>query len=176
MPDTVPNPAGTVNVSPLLAVPFTVTTTGPVVARFGTGTTILLMLQDVGLADVPLKVIVPFPLVFPLAPNPVPLTVTNVLVPPELGVREEITGTTAKLTELLATPPTVTTTGPVVAAAGTVAVMLAELQLVTVVAGVPLNVTVLEPCVEPNPLPAIVTDAPTAPEFGVRLVIDGPAA
>ena len=51
---------------------------------------------------------------------------------------------TVKLTALLATPPTVTTTFPVVAPVGTVVVMLVALQLVTV-ASVPLNVTVLVP-------------------------------
>jgi hypothetical protein len=45
---------------------------------------------------------------------------------------------------MLATPPTVTTTLPVVAANGTGTVMLVALQLVGV-ASVPLNVTVLVP-------------------------------
>jgi hypothetical protein len=36
-----------------------------------------------------------------------------------------------------------------------------------------LNVTVLPPCVDPKLAPVIVTDAPTGPEFGVRLVMDG---
>ena len=44
----------------------------------------------------------------------------------------------------LATPPTVTTTLPVVAPVGTGATMLVELQLVGV-AAVPLNATVLVP-------------------------------
>lgn len=42
-------------------------------------------------------------------------------------------------------------------------------------AGVPLNVTVLVPCGDPNPLPVIVTVAPTAPEVGERLVMLGTA-
>ncbi len=49
-----------------------------------------------------------------------------------------------KLTPLLATPPTVTTTFPVVAPFGTGATILVALQLVTV-AAVPLKVTVLAP-------------------------------
>jgi len=48
---------------------------------------------------------------------------------------------TVKPTPLLATPPTVTTTFPLVALLGTDVVMLVGLQLVTV-AAVPLNVTV----------------------------------
>jgi hypothetical protein len=51
---------------------------------------------------------------------------------------------TVKLTPLLATPPTVTTTFPVVAPAGTFAVILVALQLVGV-ADVPLKSTVLVP-------------------------------
>ena len=50
--------------------------------------------------------------------------------------------------------------------------MLVALQLVGV-ATVPLNVTVLVPCVAPKFVPAIVTEVPTAPEFGLRLVIFG---
>src|SRR6266446_2195606 len=79
---------------------------------------------------------------------------------------------TVKLTPLLATPPTVTTTLPVVAPLGTAAVMLAALQLVAV-AVVPLNFTALVPCVAPKFAPAIVTDAPTNPEAGFKLVMLG---
>jgi hypothetical protein len=50
--------------------------------------------------------------------------------------------------------------------------MLVALQLVGV-ATVPLNVTVLVPCVAPKLVPVIVTDVPTIPEFGLRLVILG---
>jgi hypothetical protein len=54
--------------------------------------------------------------------------------------------------------------------------MLVALQLVGVPA-VPLNFTVLVPCVDPKFVPVIVTEAPTAPEFGDRLVMfGGPAA
>src|SRR5207249_1994718 len=74
-------------------------------------------------------------------------------------------GSTVKLTPLLGTPLTVTTTLPVLAPLGTVATMDVALQLVAV-ALVPLNVTVLVPCVEPKFVPVIVTDVPTAPEVG----------
>ena len=53
-------------------------------------------------------------------------------------------GVTVKVTPLLATPPTVTTTDPLVAPAGTVTTMLAADQLEGV-ALVPLNFTVLAP-------------------------------
>ncbi len=53
-------------------------------------------------------------------------------------------GTTVKLTPLLFTPPTLTTTLPVAAPLGTVTAMLVALQLVAV-AIVALNLTVLLP-------------------------------
>ena len=80
-----------------------------------------------------------------------------------------VVGTTLKLTPLLATPPTVTTTLPVVAPLGTGATMLVADHDVGV-AVVPLNRTVLVPCVAPKFVPVIVTDAPTAPLVGERLV------
>src|SRR3989442_90450 len=81
-------------------------------------------------------------------------------------------GTTVKLLPLLADPDTVTTTFPVVAPLGTVATMLVALQVVAV-AVVALNLTVLVPCVAPKVEPAIVTDAPTAPDVGVSVVMLG---
>ena len=50
--------------------------------------------------------------------------------------------------------------------------MLVALQLVGV-APVPLNVTVLLPCVEPKFVPVIVTEVPTGPEVGDKLVMLG---
>src|SRR5713226_7732034 len=79
---------------------------------------------------------------------------------------------TVKLAPLLATPPTVTTTFPVVAPVGTGAAMLVPLQLVGV-AVVPLNVTVLVPCVAPKFAPVIVTGVLTAPDVGFRFMMLG---
>src|SRR5262245_60335226 len=73
---------------------------------------------------------------------------------------------------LLATPPTVTTTLPVVAPDGTGTAMLDADQLVGV-ARVPLNVTVLVPLVDPKFDPAIVTAVPTGPVAGVSDTIFG---
>ena len=50
--------------------------------------------------------------------------------------------------------------------------MLVAPQLVGV-AAVPLNFSVLVPCVDPKFVPAMVTDVPTAPDVGDRLVILG---
>ena len=129
------------NAAPTLLNPPTLTTTFPFVAPLGTGTTMLVSLQLVGVADVPLNVTVLEPWV---ASNPVPAIVTEVPARPLRGDRLVILGTTEKLTALLATPATVTTTLPVVAAVGTGTTMLVGLQLVGVAAA-PLNVTVLEP-------------------------------
>jgi hypothetical protein len=74
----------------------------------------------------------------------VPEIVTEVPTTPEAGDRLSILGVTVKVTLLLAWPPIVTTTGPVVALTGTGTVMLVALQLVGV-AVVPLKVTVLVP-------------------------------
>jgi len=81
-------------------------------------------------------------------------------------------GVTVKAVPLLAKPPTVTTTGPVVAPLGTVATMLVALQLEGT-AATPLNVTVLVPCVAPKFAPAMVTEAPTGPDVGLKEVMLG---
>jgi len=103
---------------------------------------------------------------------PLPPAVAVVAAP--LTVNEPLL-VIVKATPLLATPPTVTTTLPVVAPVGTGTTMLVALQLVGVPA-VPLKVTVLVPRVAPKFVPVIVTDVPTAPEVGFRLVIVGAAA
>src|SRR3989442_526166 len=166
--------AGTVTVklTALLATPPTVTTTLPVVAPAGTGTTMLVALQLVAAAAVPLNVTVLVPCV---APKFAPAIVTDAPTNPEAGFKLVMLGAgtvTVKLTALLATPPTVTTTLPVVAPVGTGATMLVALQLVAV-AAVPLNLTLLDPCVAPKFAPAIVTDAPTNPDAGLKLVMLG---
>src|SRR5207245_815065 len=161
----------TVNDTPLLASPPTVTTTLPVVAPVGTGTMMLVADQLVGVAVVPLNVTVLVPCV---APKPVPAIVTAVATGPLVGDRLVIVGgmVTVNDTPLLASPPTVTTTLPVAAPDGTGTTMLVADQLVGV-AVVPLNVTVLVPCVAPKPLPAIVTAVATGLLVGDGLVIVG---
>lgn len=132
----------TVNCNPLLAIPATVTTTLPVCDPTGTRTTMVLAFQLVGVAVIPLNVTVLVPCA---EPKLLPEIVTSVLGEPDVGFRlEMLCGKIAKLTPLLATPATVTTTLPVVVPAGTGATMAVALQLVGV-ANVPLNVTVLVP-------------------------------
>lgn len=139
---TVPvmDPVPTVKVIPLLDCPPAVTITGPVVALEGTGTTIWLGPQFVGVVETPLNVTVLCPCV---APKFCPLIVTDVAVGPEEGETTEIDGANEKETPLLEIPPKVTTTRPVVAeGAGTV---MLELLQAEGAAGTPLKETVLLP-------------------------------
>src|SRR5262245_59326923 len=98
--------------------------------------------------------------------NPEPSTVTWVPTGPVAGeMLVTCGGGTLKYTfALLAMPPAFTVTGPVVAAAGTAAVMLVSDQPVTV-AGRLLKRTV--PVVAVKLAPVIVTDAPAPPVEGV---------
>ena len=70
-------------------------------------------------------------------------------------------------------PSTVTITFPVVAPLGTDATIEAALQLVMVVAAVPLKVTLLLPWVAPKFNPLIVTEVPVGPAEGDRLEMLG---
>jgi hypothetical protein len=145
----------TVKLTPLLESPHAVTTTFPVVAPLGTGTAMLVALQLVGAATMPLNVTTRESCD---EPKFVPVTVTEVPTGPEVVERLVIAGaSTVKLAPLLRSPDTVTITFPVVAQPGTVAVMLVALQLVTS-ATTPLNVTTLVPCVAPKLVPVMVTE------------------
>jgi hypothetical protein len=163
----------TVNATPLLATPPTVTTTFPVVAPAGTAATMLdaLQLVAVAVAAPNFTVLVPC-----AAPKFAPLIVTDAPTTPDVGFKLVMLGAgvvTVNATPLLATPPTVTTTFPVLAPAGTVATMLAAPQLVAVAVVAP-NFTVLVPCVAPKFAPAMVTELPTRPNVGFRLAMLGP--
>jgi hypothetical protein len=134
----------TVKGRPLLAELATVTTTFPVVAPAGTGTSMLVADQADGVPAVPLNVTVLLPWV---APKFVPVIVTTAPMGPCVNPSDVRLGpgeVTVKRKPLLATPLTVTKTLPVVAPLGTGAAMLVAPQLVGVVA-IPLNVTVLDP-------------------------------
>jgi hypothetical protein len=161
----------TVNGEPLLLVPVTVTTTFPVVAPVGTGTTIEAALQLVGVAAVPLKLTVLLPW---LAPKFEPLIVTDVPITPDAGDKLLIAGSwvTVNKEPLLLLPPTVTTTLPVVVPVGTGTTIELPLQLVGV-AAVPLKLTVLLPWLAPKFEPLIVTEVPTSPEDGDRPLMTG---
>jgi hypothetical protein len=159
----------TVKPAPLLGNPPTVTTTGPVVARAGTVTKMLVGLHAVGVAAVPLNVTVLAPCV---APKSVPAIVMAAPIAAAAGERLVMFGGTVKPAPLLACPPTVTTTLPLDAPAGTGTVMLVAPHAVGV-AVVPLNRTVLVPCVAPKFTPPIVTGVPAAPDAGESEVMLG---
>jgi hypothetical protein len=166
--------AETVKLELLVTVtPLAVTLTVPVVAPVGTTATIddapqLLIV----VAAVPLNFTVPV-----VVPKFDPEIVTEVPTAPEVGEIPLIDGAarTVKL-ELLVTvtPLAVTDTVPVVAPVGTTATIDVALQLLIVAAAVPLNFTV--PVVVPKFDPEIVTEAPTAPEVGLRPLIVGVAS
>jgi hypothetical protein len=163
----------TVKPTPLLATLDTVTTRLPVRAAAGTLTVMLVALQaDAVPAEAPPKVTVLVPW---LAPKPVPVMVNAVPIAPEGALKPLMFGgvTTVKLTTLLERAPTVTTTLPVTAPAGTVTPMLVGLQLENVVAAVPPNVTELPVWLPPKFVPVMVICVPTAPVFWLRLVIFG---
>lgn len=107
-----------------------------------------------------------------MAPKLVPVMVTEVPTGPEVGEILVMRGATLKSTPLLAKPPTMTITFPVVAPLGTGAIMLVALQLVGVVA-VPLKVTLLAPCEAPKFAPVMVTEVPRGAKVGERFVILG---
>jgi hypothetical protein len=146
----------TVKAALLLAIPPTVTTTLPVVAPEGTGTTMVEELQLVGVLAIPLNVTVLAPCD---APKLVPSSVTGVPTGPEGGDTVVMFGVIVKFTPLLTTPPNVTVTLPLVAPNGTGTTILVGLQLVTDGATKPLKLTWPEPKA-PKPLPVIVTAAP----------------
>jgi len=133
----------TVKLMLLLATPETVTTTFPVVAPLGTLAAMLVALQLVAVAVVPLNFTVLLPW---LDPKFVPVIVTEAPTAPDVGDKLPMLGVarTVKLTPLLFTPPANTRMFPVVAPDGTGTLILVALQLVGVPA-VPLNLTVLLP-------------------------------
>ena len=142
-------PSVGVKFTPLLAKPPTVTTMLPAVAPLGTGTEIVVLVQFVGVAVVPLKLTVLLPCE---PPKFVPVMFTEVPAGPDVGDTLLMPGVTVKPNPFVEIPPTITTTLPVVAPAGTGTVMLPLLQFVGAPV-VPLKLTVLLPCVAPNPVP-----------------------
>jgi hypothetical protein len=114
-------------------------------------------------------------------PKFAPAIVTVAPMAPLVGDNDVIVGAdveTVNVALLLAVPPTVTTTDPLVAPAGTFATMLVADQVVGV-AVVLLNVMVLVPWVAPKLVPVIVTVVPTAPVIGdndVMVGVDGTVA
>ena len=107
----------------------------------------------------------------------VPLMVTVVPTGPEVGVKEVMVGnavivTTKSVALVAVLQPMVTVIFPVVAPAGTVVLMVVEVEAVTDVA-MPLKLKMLFVGIISKLVPVIVTEAPIAPEIGVYEVIEG---
>ena len=158
----------TVKLPALVAVPLAVVTLMvPVVAPVGTVAVTVVALTPVKVtAAVPLKLtpVTPFRLA--------PVMVTEVPIGPLVGVKLVMAGeVTVKLPLLVAEPfDVVTLMVPVVAPAGTVAVAVVALTPVKVTAAVPLKLTALRPV---RLVPVMVTEVPTGPLVGVKLVMVG---
>src|SRR5712664_4140398 len=125
--------------------PPTETTTFPLAAPAGTGATMRVSDQLVVRAAMPLNSS-KLALVPTVGPKFVPVTLTTVPRGPALGLTLLMCGggVTVKGRPLLGIPPTVTTTFPVAAPAGTDVSMLVSLQEVGV-AEIPPKVIVLDP-------------------------------
>jgi hypothetical protein len=166
---------GTVNVVPLLAKPLTVTTTLPVVAPLGTGTTMLATPHEVGVAAVPLKVTVLLPWV---VPNPAPLIVTDAPTAAVFGEIPVMIGITRKDCALLARPLTVTVTlaKPAARLLGTGTPVSEVADQVVGFTVMPPKFTVLVPWELPKFVPVMVIEDPTGdggPTLGDKLVMLG---
>jgi hypothetical protein len=162
----------------LVAVPeLVVTAIGPVTALLGT-------VAEIWVGESTVKVVAATPpKVTDVAPvNDPPVMVTTVPGFPLVGVKLLMQGpdpvVTVKLVVLVAVPSeSVTAMGPVVAPAGTVAVICVFELTVNVVAAVPLNVTDDTALgASWNPLPVMMTCVPTGPHVGSKDVIVGAAA
>jgi hypothetical protein len=163
-----------VKLTPLLEVPFAVTTMLPVAAPVGTVARIDVGLQPVAVAATPPNVTVLLPWI---CPKFVPVIVTNEPTGPEVCDNPLMLGPvpgTVNATPLLVFAPTTTITFPVVAPDGTGTLIDVALQLVGI-PETPLKFTVLLPCDDPKFLPVIVVAVPTAPEVGEMLVMLGAA-
>jgi hypothetical protein len=163
--------AGRVKFTLLLTSPPTVTVIALVACSpTGAETTMLVALQLVGKATMPLNVTVLLPCA---EPKFAPAIVTEAPTDADAGFRLEILGAaagTVNAIPLLACPLTVTTTLPLDAPAGTATVIVVEFQVVGA-EDVPLKVTPGVPT--PKFVPVIVTTVPTAPEVGLRVAMFG---
>jgi hypothetical protein len=159
----------TVKLLALVAVPpGVVTEIGPLVAPLGT---VAVTCVD----EFTLKLVAATPLnPTPLAPAKlVPRIATIVPDGPFVGVKPVIVGDedTIKALELVAVPPgVVTEIGPVVAPAGTIAVICVEESTLKLAAAVPLNPTALAPV---KLVPVITTLVPAGPPAGEKPEIVG---
>ena len=153
-----PKPAALVAVPPGV-----VTEIVPLVAAAGTVAVTLVAVTTVKLvAGVPWNVTAVAP------PRFVPVIVTVEPTAPKAGEMPVMTGMGVKFATLVAVPPgVVTEIVPLVAAGGTLAVMLVAVSTLSAVPAVPLNLTEVAPV---KFVPVRVTVVPATPDVGVKLV------
>ncbi len=112
-----------------------------------------------------------------MAPKLEPVIVTDVPHGPDVGLKLVMLGggVSVKTTWLLPTAPATTYTRsfPIGVPVGTGTEMLVALQLVGVVAGPLMNMTLLVPCVAPKFVPVIVTRVLAGPEVGFKAEMVG---
>ena len=165
--------ANTAKLDPLVMVtPLTVTSIGPVLAPFGTVVVIVVEVDAVTVAVVPLNLTTLF---VGVKLKFVPVMVTVAPIAPLVGLKSDIVGVprTVKLVELLTvTPPTVTEICPVEAPIGTEVVILLVVEPVTI-AGVRLKVTALFAGILLKFVPLMVTTALMVPLDGLKPEIVG---
>jgi hypothetical protein len=160
----------TVKLPELVPVPFgLVTLIAPLVAPTGTVAVIWLSESTLKLAVAPLKSTAL------AAAKPLPEMVTLVPTGPLAGLKPLTTGGTGTVTvkplELVPVPFGLSTLiGPVVAPAGTVAVIWTLLPTVKAAAAVPLNLTADASF---NHCPLMTTEVPTGPLEGLKPLIEG---
>jgi hypothetical protein len=156
----------------VMVTPLVVTVIGPVVAPLGTVTVMLVVVDEITVALTPLNlttlltaVVLKFvPVIITVAPG-APL---DGVKPVKVGI-----GNTVKLVAVvIATPFTIIDIGPVIAPAGTIALILVEVDEV-MSATIPLNDTWLSASGVLKLVPVMVTIAPTAALEGLKLVIVG---
>lgn len=147
-----------------------ITVIGPVVAPMGTLVVIVLAVNLVIVAFIPLKVTCVGAL-----SRLLPVMVTVVPIGPEDGVNPVIVGGgfTVKTWVMVVVPPgVVTEIGPVVAPCGTFTVSVVAVALSTW-ARMPLNLTIFLDGIGSKSDPLMVTCVPTAPDVGLKLVMVG---
>jgi hypothetical protein len=159
-------------VGTVMVTPFTVIAIGPVVAPAGTEVVIVVEVDAVTVAAVPLNVTI---LLEGVVLKFVPFNVTVVPILPNAGLKSVKVGVgnTVNADALVnVTPLTFTVIIPVVAPGGTVVVMVLVVDSLTT-AVVPLKETILSPGLVLKFVPEIITVAPTAALIGLKLVIAG---
>lgn len=166
------------SVAEVAVTPATATVIFPDVAPAGTVVVMLVAVDAVTVAAVPLNVTV---LSAGVVLKFVPVMVTVAPTTPDVGVKLVMVGsvkagtvTVKSVAEVAAraAPATATEIGPVVAPTGTVVLMLVVVDAVTV-AAVPLNVTVLLAGVALKLVPLMVTNVPTIADVGEKPVMVG---